>query len=63
MIDVCKVGIWAHNRILASIQLLFHLHLFIAMVLLDSLTVTNVGQNYLGYFRSDLLQWLVFEIG
>ena len=33
MIDVCKVAIWADNRILASIQLLFLLNLFIAMVL------------------------------
>jgi hypothetical protein len=33
MIDVCKVGIWADNRILASIQLLFLLDLFIATVL------------------------------
>jgi len=33
MIDVCKVGIWADNRILASIQMLFLLNLFIAMVL------------------------------
>lgn len=33
VIDVCRVGIWADNRILASIQLLVLLDLFIAMVL------------------------------
>ena len=33
VIDVCKVGIWADNRILASIQLLFLLNVFIALVL------------------------------
>lgn len=35
VIDVCKVGIWADNRILAIIQLRFLLNLFIAMVLIQ----------------------------
>jgi len=33
VIDVCKVGIWTDSRILASIQLLFLLNVFIALVL------------------------------
>jgi hypothetical protein len=33
VIDVCSVGIWADNRLLASIQLLLLLNVFIAVVL------------------------------
>jgi len=33
VIDLCKVGIWADNRKLASIQLMFLLNVFIAFVL------------------------------
>jgi len=35
--------------------------MYLLLWFLESLAVTNAGQICLGYFRSDLLQWLVWD--